>query len=249
MGAREAGEAVYVELYPDFSIDVFGPIMQPGSSSHTAAPCRLGRLAYDLLGEEPRQIRVTVEAEGSFAGTFGVMNEDNAMLAGAMGFPPDDTRLFQARQIAQRSGIAYSFETATIEKRAHANASKLELTGREGRKVTLVGDSTGGGMIETRYVDGYPLRLRGDSYVLLIFDPQRLVTPARAERAREILPSLVGAGEYVVDGKGALYYFKTAEATEPGPMRRLFPGAQVGRLRPVLPVITRPGANRSSLTP
>jgi L-serine dehydratase len=37
-----------VALYPEFYNDVFGPIMQPGSSSHTAAPCRLGYIAHSL---------------------------------------------------------------------------------------------------------------------------------------------------------------------------------------------------------
>ena len=34
-----------VAAYPEFFNDVFGPVMQPGSSSHTAGPCRLGYLA------------------------------------------------------------------------------------------------------------------------------------------------------------------------------------------------------------
>src|SRR5665811_642358 len=33
-----------VAAYPEFFNDVFGPVMQPGSSSHFAGPCRLGYL-------------------------------------------------------------------------------------------------------------------------------------------------------------------------------------------------------------
>ena len=45
-----------IELYPEFYNDVFGPIMQPGSSSHMAAPCRAGYLCNSILGEEVAEI-------------------------------------------------------------------------------------------------------------------------------------------------------------------------------------------------
>ncbi len=76
-----------IPSYPEFFNDVFGPIMQPGSSSHTAGPCRIGFLARSLLGEELRAIHVLLDANGSFAGTFGIMAEDRAMVAGALGLP------------------------------------------------------------------------------------------------------------------------------------------------------------------
>ncbi len=64
------------ELYPEFYNDVFGPLMQPGSSSHMAAPCRAGLLCRALLGEDAADILVEMDPEGSFAGAFGQMNED-----------------------------------------------------------------------------------------------------------------------------------------------------------------------------
>ena len=97
--------------YPEFFNDVFGPVMQPGSSSHTAAPCRLGRLAGDLLGEKVAKVRVLFDRKGSFAGTFGVMAEDRAMVAGVLGMAPDDRRLFEAFELARAAGVAYSPET------------------------------------------------------------------------------------------------------------------------------------------
>ena len=160
-----------VPSYPEFFNDVFGPIMQPGSSSHTAGPCRIGYLARSLLGEELRSIHVLLDANGSFAGTFGIMAEDRGMIAGALGFLPDDERLFDAFAIADQAGITYRFEFGELTESQHPNAIKFTLTGASGRTVTLVADSTGGGMIETRVVDGYPLRTKGDAYVLLVFDP------------------------------------------------------------------------------
>ena len=91
--------------YPEFFNDVFGPMMQPGSSSHTAGPCRLGYLAHCLLGEPPVGPR-PAGCKSSFAGAFGLMAEDCAMIAGALGILPDDPRLFDhAPQLARQAGI------------------------------------------------------------------------------------------------------------------------------------------------
>jgi len=87
---------VTIAAYPEFFNDVFGPVMQPGSSSHTAGPCRLGRLAGDLLGQPVARMRIEMDEQGSFAGTFGIMAEDRAMVAGVLGFLPDDERLFRS---------------------------------------------------------------------------------------------------------------------------------------------------------
>ena len=57
-----------VAAYPDLFNDVFGPVMQPGSSSHFAGPCRIGLLAGYLLGEAPSHIRILLDEGGSFAG-------------------------------------------------------------------------------------------------------------------------------------------------------------------------------------
>ena len=97
-----------VAPYPEFFNDVFGPVMQPGSSSHTAGPCRLGYLAGCLLGEPVAKIRVELDKSGSFAGTFGIMAEDRAMVAGVLGFLPDDARLFRASSSPKRPASASS---------------------------------------------------------------------------------------------------------------------------------------------
>jgi hypothetical protein len=58
------------EIYPDFFNDVFGPIMQPFSSSHTAAPCRIAYLANCLLDEEVKDVTIAIKPEGSFRKAF-----------------------------------------------------------------------------------------------------------------------------------------------------------------------------------
>lgn len=142
--------------------------------------------------------------------------------------------------MAKQQGIAYTFDFTELPESSHPNAMKFELTGQAGRTVSLVGDSTGGGMVETQQVNGYPLRVKGDTYVLLIFDPEQAVTPAQVEGLKRELPALVGASHSRAAAGGMLHYFKTAEPPELEAIRAGFPDREVALLRPVLPVITTP---------
>jgi L-serine dehydratase len=227
---------VSIPSYPDLFNDVFGPIMQPGSSSHTAAPCRIGFLAYSLLGEPPREIHVQLDANGSFAGTFGLMAEDRAMVAGALGFLPDDERLFDAFAIAGQAGIAFRFEFGELMESQHPNAVKFTLTGANGRVATLVADSTGGGMIATRLVDGYPLRINGDTYVLLVFDPAATLPATAYEGTVVGLPGFVEIGASAAEGRGRLHWARLAERPDLEMIGTAFSGYRVAVLAPILPV-------------
>ena len=213
-------------------------------------------LARSLLGEELRAIHVLLDANGSFAGTFGIMAEDRAMVAGALGFLPDDERLFDAFAIADQAGITYRFEFGELTESQHPNAIKFTLTGASGRSVTLVADSTGGGMIETRVVDGYPLRTKGDAYVVLVFDPNPAPTIPVAAFVTAVsgLPGLVEIGassaghpesEIQVNPpsifRGTLHWARLAEPPDLEMIRRKMPGFRVAMLDPILPVLDRPG--------
>ena len=128
-----------VAPYPEFFNDVFGPVMQPGSSSHTAGPCRLGRLAADLLGEPLKKVRIELDEQGSFAGTFGIMAEDRAMVAGVLGYLPDDPALFRSFELAEEAGVEVEFAFTHITASDHPNAIRFVLTGRDGLMVDMVG--------------------------------------------------------------------------------------------------------------
>ena len=240
-----------IPSYPEFFNDVFGPIMQPGSSSHTAGPCRIGYLARSLLGEELRSIHVLLDANGSFAGTFGIMAEDRGMIAGALGFLPDDERLFDAFAIADQAGIAYRFEFGELMESQHPNAIKFTLTGASGRSVTLVADSTGGGMIETRVVDGYPLRTKGDAHVLMVFDPNPVPISAHGRIRTRCRGCRAGRGRRqrsrgrrfrskTINIRGTLHWARLAEPPDLEAIRRKLPGYRVAILDPILPVLDTP---------
>jgi len=233
-----------VPAYPEFFNDVFGPVMQPGSSSHTAGPCRLGYLARHLLGEQPVRIEILLDAHGSFAGTFGVMAEDRAMVAGALGVRPDDERLFRSFELATEMGATVDFSFGNLAESDHPNAVKFVLTGERGRRATLVGDSTGGGMVRTVSVNGFPLVTIGDTFVLLVFDALEQVGRERLERLERRLPEAVDRQQVRVDGRGVLHAYMLAAAPDLTEVNGLLgpspPDVSVALLGPVLPVVSRP---------
>lgn len=154
------------KYYPDFFNDVFGPVMQPGSSSHTAGPCRIGYLAGKLVQGRLKDIVVKLDKNGSFAGTFGHMSEDLGMLAGAYGLLPDDERMFEIKSILKENSVSYSFDFCSFPKESHPNAVQFVLTDSEGKTYTLSGNSTGGGMIETTEINGIEYSFLGDCFIL-----------------------------------------------------------------------------------
>lgn len=149
-----------IPRYPDFFNDVFGPVMQPGSSSHQAGPCRLSLLALSLLGESVVAAEFILDPEGSFAGTFALMNEETALVAGILGMEPDDSRFFDASEIARERGVVWSVAFQPLEESRHPNAVKISLAG-EHRRALLVGNSIGGGMVEVVSVQGIPVNFIG----------------------------------------------------------------------------------------
>jgi L-serine dehydratase len=235
---------VTVAPYPEFFNDVFGPVMQPGSSSHTAGPCRLGYLAGCLLGEPVAKMRVELDKDGSFAGTFGIMAEDRAMVAGVLGYLPDEARLFRSFELAEEAGVHVEFAFTEITESRHPNAVKFVLTGRDGLMVTLVGDSTGGGMVETVTLDGFPYRSLGDAWVLLVQDPMEALSSEDLERLVTDLPAPLRVDTVRAEGRGALHVIELPAEPELSGLEDLVTGVPVHRLallRPLLPVVSRPG--------
>jgi L-serine dehydratase len=235
---------VTVAPYPEFFNDVFGPVMQPGSSSHTAGPCRLAYLAGCLLGEPAATMRVELNKDGSFAGTFGVMAEDRAMVAGVLGYLPDDARLFRSFELAQEAGAEVEFVFTEIPESRHPNAVKFVLTGRDGLTVTLVGNSTGGGMVETVTLDGFPYRSIGDTWLLLVQDPTEALSADDLERLRARFSGVAGAETVRVQGRGALHVLQLPAPPDLAGLDddlAAVPPHRVALLQPVLPVVRQPG--------
>ena len=145
--------------------DMMGPVMVGPSSSHTAGAARIGNMGRTLLGEEVA--RADIGLYGSFAETGFGHGTDRALLAGLLGMKPDDLRIPNAYEEANRAGMAYSFRTVELRD-AHPNTALLELTGKSGNKLTLQAASIGGGAIVVNKIDGIDVNFTGDFNTLIV---------------------------------------------------------------------------------
>lgn len=145
--------------------DMMGPVMVGPSSSHTAGAARIGNMGRTLLGEEVA--RADIGLYGSFAETGYGHGTDRALLAGLLGMKPDDLRIPNAYEEANRAGMAYSFRTVELRD-AHPNTALLELRGKSGKKLTLQASSIGGGAIVVNKIDGIDVNFTGDFNTLIV---------------------------------------------------------------------------------
>lgn len=144
--------------------DIVGPVMIGPSSSHTAGAVRLGLMARKILGEEA--VRAEINLHGSFARTYRGHGTDKALIAGILGFAPEDERIREALQIARDHGLEFSFQTVNLEE-AHPNTAVIYLVGRSGRTARVRGASVGGGNIMISNIDGYNVELTGQYPALI----------------------------------------------------------------------------------
>lgn len=146
-------------------LDIIGPVMVGPSSSHTAGACRIGLLARGLIGGTPHEARV--ELHGSFARTGEGHGTDKAIVAGLLGFRPDDERIRDALEIAEREGLRYVFEKTTISPDAHPNTARITLS-TQNRSATVVGSSLGAGRVLISEIDGYPVSVTGNYHSIVL---------------------------------------------------------------------------------
>ena len=148
-------------------LDIIGPVMVGPSSSHTAGACRIGLLARCLVGGTPERARV--ELHGSFARTGEGHGTDKAIVGGLMGFRPDDERIRDALDIAEREGLQYRFEKTTLGEDADVHPNTVRLTvERADRTHVMTGSSLGAGRVLVTDVDGYPVELTGNLHTIVL---------------------------------------------------------------------------------
>ena len=146
-------------------LDIIGPVMVGPSSSHTAGACRIGLLARSLVGGTPQTAKL--ELHGSFARTGEGHGTDKALVGGLLGFRPDDERLRDALDIADREGLAYRVEKTTIAEDAHPNTVRLTIE-RDGTSVEVVGESLGAGRVRLTSIDGFPVEVTGALWTIVL---------------------------------------------------------------------------------
>ena len=146
-------------------LDVMGPVMVGPSSSHTAGTARLGRVAREILDEDP--LAVHFHLHPPLAATYRGHGSDFALVGGAIGLSVDDPRIPEAIRIAEQMGLTIEFSEEDLGE-VHPNTVRIEIRGAS-REVEIVGSSIGGGVIEVFKIDGFQTRFKGDSPTLLLF--------------------------------------------------------------------------------
>ncbi|MBI2634321.1 L-serine ammonia-lyase, iron-sulfur-dependent, subunit beta [Candidatus Peregrinibacteria bacterium] len=144
---------------PNLSIfDIAGPIMVGPSSSHTAGACKIGQFARALFHATPK--KVTFYLHGSFGEVYKGHATDRALLAGIMKFMTSDPRIKDSFAIAKKKGLAYKFIKKNLGSRYHPNTVRVVLENRD-RKMSVIGCSIGGGMIEIVKIDNFNVYIKG----------------------------------------------------------------------------------------
>lgn len=146
--------------------DVLGPIMIGPSSSHSAGIVRIGAVARQLLGAEPVKAEITFY--NSLAETYRGHGSDKAVLGGIMGFATDDSRIRTAKELAEERQLIFSYKEIPHAPKFHPNSAKIILYDSEGHKVSVTGQSIGGGAISIIDIDGYTTRLSVTYFTIVI---------------------------------------------------------------------------------
>ena len=147
-------------------IDIIGPVMIGPSSSHTAGAVRLGLLAASILGARPVEAKISLH--GSFAHTYRGHGTDLALLAGLMGWLPDDARIPKAREFAKRKSLSFTFFKVNLGELTHPNTVVFELRSADGKHCEIMGSSIGGGQVKISAIDGAEVEISGRLPVLVI---------------------------------------------------------------------------------
>jgi len=162
-------------LYPDFFNNVFGPIMQPGSSDCFAGTARIGNIARALAKGHPKKVRFLFNRRGNGLAYLVNFMSDKGYLGGVQGFLPEDERLFEAHTLARQNDLFYDFNFLETEN-VYDDSVQIDIETAKGEKVTLTATSIGGGMIITHEINGFKIEWQSDTYGVLIEDDTNSIT-------------------------------------------------------------------------
>jgi L-serine dehydratase len=145
--------------------DMIGPVMIGPSSSHTAGVVRIARVASLILGEQPTEAAITFY--NSFARTYEGHGSDRAAVAGLLNYQTDDIRIKTAFDEAKVANLVYTFKSVGNASTLHPNTVKLNIQAG-GKKVEVIGESRGGGLINISQVNGFRADFSAQLHTLII---------------------------------------------------------------------------------
>lgn len=150
--------------------DIMGPVMVGPSSSHTAGAARIGRVVRHLFGAQPDKAEILLY--GSFAATGKGHGTDRAIVAGLLDLSPDDPAIPHSLTTAKELGMDVTIRPVDLQN-AHPNTAILNLSGHDGRTLSVEASSLGGGRIRINSIDGMEASFSGDYPTLIIRNEDR----------------------------------------------------------------------------
>ncbi|ABR48474.1 L-serine dehydratase, iron-sulfur-dependent, beta subunit [Alkaliphilus metalliredigens QYMF] len=150
--------------------DVIGPNMIGPSSSHTAGACRLGKVAYKIAEGDIK--KVTFLLHGSFGKTYKGHGTDKALVAGILGFDPDDEQIKYSFQMAKEKEILFSFVEEDLGE-VHPNTAKIMIEKADGKELSILGSSIGGGSIIITEINDLKLEFTGEYPTIIVSHKDR----------------------------------------------------------------------------
>jgi L-serine dehydratase len=182
--------------------DVLGPVMRGPSSSHTAASWRIARIAVRILDDELASALIEFDRYGVWAFNYVEQGTALGMNSGLLGIEMTDERILELDDIARKLSVNIEYAVSDFET-DHPNTVRLTLQGRKGKKLILIGVSTGGGMFEIRNINNFPVKTFGDDHEVVVFFKSELSSDFRKMIEQEC-PANCYPGWYGNNGKDLL---------------------------------------------
>ena len=218
------------------------PITPGPSSSNTCGPVRIGMVCQQLLGEVPAKAVVEYYTKGAFPNTLYGMKSDVAFVNGLLGLEQNTPGFNDAYQKARDAGMDVSFAEVDDLTVGGMETVRVRMTAHDGFRLTVIGESVGGGAFRIHYIDDCPMDIRGMNYELLVF----LNAPsggAASALVRELAAQVEKCNDAacVTGGSYSIVNVKTAVPVDPALLAALTAREDVARVRvvkPIHPIIT-----------
>ncbi len=224
-----------MSILPGIFNDVIGPVMRGPSSSHTAASWRIARTGLEILNDPLSDALIEFDRDGSWAPNYREQGTTMGIEGGLLGLDITDERMRLTESYARERGITIQYQISSFPT-DHANTVRLTLMGISKKMVQILAVSLGGGSYEIRFIDGFPVTLRGDLYEIMVFTRNK---PDISREIKTILPSGV---ELFSEQKGDVikYEFKSSLpfSAEFITLLKNYPVIdEIALINPIMPVI------------
>ncbi|MCO7121561.1 L-serine ammonia-lyase, iron-sulfur-dependent, subunit alpha [Ihubacter massiliensis] len=234
--------------YASIFNDVLGPVMTGPSSSATAGPGRVGRMA-GMLMEDVKEIEIRFARDGGFGESYRGSMTDIAIVAGILGMDLTHKDFLKSYEKAEAAGISVSIVVEDVEV-IHPDLIKISMTGRDGEKVKMEGVSLGGAIIEIISINDIAVSLKGSTTEIIVMadeKPECIDTITEILRNREIPFDVITEPE---DALAEIRVYAILDAKVKNEIQEKIKdyGDRVRILDPVMPVVDKPDVKVSYST-